>query len=164
MQLAPRLIEIVDDLKARLDTEARPATAPDVVCAIVKDGTNLGARLIESFQVELPVPLLAAGGDRSGSLAPDAEELLLVAAAVARELGHGKVGPEHVVIAAADGADPVHAGMFAVLGLKPSLLRRQLTRLLADPSTSDLLEPEVDPAFIDRMEAELHRLADDARS
>jgi hypothetical protein len=164
MQPSPRLTDIIDDLKARLGADARPATAADVVCAVIKDGTNLGARLIESFRVELPEPALATGGDGTGALTPAAVALLATAAGVARELGHAETGPEHVVIAAADGADPVHAGMYAVLGITPPLLRRQLARLIADPSTTDVLEPEVDPAFLDHVEAELHRLADEARS
>jgi hypothetical protein len=68
------------------------------------------------------------------------------------------------VIAAAEGADPLHADMYKVLGVTPRLLREQLDRYLANPWTTATVEPEVDQDFMAKVEAELHRLADEVRS
>jgi hypothetical protein len=159
MERSPHLTSI---LAARISTQPGPVTAPDVVCAVIKDGANRGARLLASFGVELPEPAPVTGRSSADGLEPDAVALLVAAAGVADELGDEAVEPEHVVLAAADGGDPVHAGMYRLLGLRPDLLREQLARLRA--GRTDLLEPEPDEAYLDEIEAAMHALADDARS
>lgn len=159
MERSPHLTSI---LAARISTQPGPVTAPDVVCAVIKDGANQGARLLASFGVELPEPAPVTGRPSADGLEPDAIALLDAAVAVAHELGDEVVEPEHVVIAAADGGDAVHAGMYRVLGLRPDLLREQLTRLRA--GRADLLGPEPDEAYLDEVEAAMHALADEARS
>jgi len=155
----PRLAAIIDGRRS----QARPVEALDLVCAIVEHGENLGARLLTSFGVELPEPDPAPKAAGAGELTPGARALLEAAARVAIELRHDRVGTEHVVIAAAEGADPTHADMFKVLGVTPRLLREQLERFLANPWTTHTVEPEVDQDFVAKVEAELHRLADEVR-
>ena len=160
MEHASHLTAIV---ARRIEAARRPVEAHDLVCAVIKDGANAGARLLESFDIELPEPAPAAGGPLStAGLAPDAEHLLAVAEAVARELGDPQVDAEHVVLAAIDGADPVHAGMYRVFGINPALARGQLARLRA--GGTDLLAPVPDEAYLDELEAAMHALADEAGS
>jgi hypothetical protein len=155
----PRLAAIIDKRRS----QERPVEAYDLVCGIVKHGENLGARLLTSFGVELPEPDPTPGRGGAGELTDGARALLEAAARVAIELRHDHVGTEHVVIAAAEGADPLHADMYKVLGVTPRLLREQLDRFLANPWTTATVEPEVDQDFMAKVEAELHRLADEVR-
>jgi len=156
-RFTPRLTAIVEHRR----TLGRPVEAHDLVCGIIKHGENLGARLLTSMGIELPEPDPTAGGEGTGELTAGARGLLAAAAKVAIDLRHNYVGTEHVVIAAAEGGDPLHADMYAALGVTPRLLRQQLERFLANPWTTETVEPEVDPAVIDRIERELHRLADE---
>lgn len=160
----PRLAAIVEARSAELQARGRPMEPYDLVCGIIKDGENLGARLLRSFGVELPeaAPVGPASGVEVDAVAAT-RGLLEAAAKVALELKHGWVGCEHVIIAAAEGADPLHADMYKVLGVTPRQLREQLERLLANPWTTQTVEPEVDQAFMAKVEAELHRLADEVR-
>jgi len=155
----PRLAAILDKRR----NQGRPVEAHDVVCGIIKHGENLGARLLTSFGVELPEPdpTPADGGD--AELTDGARHLLEAAARLALELRHDQVGTEHVVIAAAEGADPLHADMYRALGVTPRLLREQLDRFLANPWTTATVEPEPDQGFLRKLEAELHRLADEVQ-
>ena len=155
----PRLAAIVEKRRH----QDRPVEAYDLVCGIVKHGENLGAKLLTSFGVELPEPDPTPQPGGAGELTDGARHLLEAAARLAIELKHEHVGTEHVVIAAAEGADPLHTDMYKVLGVTPRLLREQLERFLANPWTTRTVEPEVDQAFIDKVEAELHRLADEVR-
>lgn len=156
-RFTPRLSAIIE---GRLSL-GRPVEAHDLVCAVIKHGENLGARLLTSVGIELPEPAPASAGDGTGELTAAARGLLEAAAKLAIELKHDYVGTEHVVIAAAEGGDPLHAEVYAALGATPRLLRRQLERFLANPWSTETVEPEVDPAVLDRIERELHRLADE---
>jgi hypothetical protein len=159
LALAPDLRAIIDDGRGRMAADARLLTAPDLVCAVIRHGDNAGARLIASFRVDLPDPRPADREPGDGALDEGSRSLLEAAARVARELDDGAVATEHVVIAASE-VEPLHAGVYAALGISPALLRAQLARLRADPSTRDLLEPQVDPAFDALVDEALHRLAD----
>ena len=133
-------------------------TAMDVVCGVILHGDNLGARLLASFGIDLPEP---SAPPLTDELAPDAVDLLEAAAGVAAELGDPAVGPEHVVIASAEGADPVHERTWRALGITGPLLRAQLERLRQG---GELLAPVPDPAYLAELESALHALADDARA
>jgi hypothetical protein len=148
-------IALTDDLRSIIAGSPRqPITAPDLVCAVIKHGDNLGARLLASFRIELPPAGL--GAPSGAGLSDDAEHLLDGAAEVARSLGDAAVGPEHVVIAGADERyDPTHAGAFRVLGTNADRLREQLVRLR---DGDDLLEPVVDDAYLAEIERALQDL------
>lgn len=139
--------------------DLQPATAPDLVCTVLKHGHNDGARLVASFGVELPEPGGAEGV--SGYVgSADVDALLRVAARVADDLGDDAIGPEHVILAtlADESIDPEHAGLFKVLVGREPLFREQLARLRA--GRTDLLAPEADEAFLAEVEQQLYRLAD----
>jgi hypothetical protein len=160
----PRLAAIVEARHREMQSRGRAVEPYDLVCGIIKDGENLGARLLRSFGIELPEPAPVEARATTDVQATEATRGLLEAAAkVALELKHAWVGCEHVVIAAAEGADPLHADMYRALGVTPRLLRDQLERFLANPWSTATVEPEPDQGFMDRIESELHRLADEVR-
>jgi ATP-dependent Clp protease ATP-binding subunit ClpC len=154
----PRLAAIIDSQRTLRAGQGRDVSALDLLCGILKDGENLGARAVQALGVDLPIPDVPQGHEGTGALAPDALEALANAFKIALDMRHDHVGTEHVVIAmAADGAS-AH-DIFAVLGVTDRLLRQQTERMIANPWTHQHVKPEVQPDAFARLEEEVRRLA-----
>lgn len=153
------LTEVLDDVTG---SAAGPVGVPEIAAGIIRHGDNLGARVLTSLGVDLPPPgRPKRDAARRGELTDDALDLLAAAYRTSIEQRHGHVGTEHVVIALAS-HDRFFTDLFAALGLDARALRQQTERLLFDPSTPvERTAPAVDPAFAERVERELHRLAEE---
>jgi ATP-dependent Clp protease ATP-binding subunit ClpC len=165
--LTPRLEEVL---------ATRPATALELLGAVVLHGENLGARVLRDLGVELPPPQRKA---RSGpkrpaptpatGWSPEVREVLVAAYRTALELGHGFLGTEHVVVALARDDAPT-ATLFAALGLYDRAVQGRVVRLLANPWRVDEPGPPEATARrggddrLDRFEQELQRLASELAS
>jgi Clp amino terminal domain, pathogenicity island component len=154
----PRLAAILDIQRAERAQQGRDVTARDLMCGILKHGENLGARAIAAMGVELPAPHHASRANGTGALAPDAVDALAGAYKVSLEMRHNYIGTEHVAIALAAEDSPVH-DIFAALGVTDRLLRQQVERMLANPWTTQHVQPQPDPDRFDRLDQEVQRLA-----
>lgn len=160
-RLTPRLAAIIEDAKAARAAIGRKLAGDDLLCFIMKHGQNLGARALAMLDVDLPDPALQppsklAKGE--GELDGAAQDLLVDAYKVALDMRHDHVGTEHVVIAVAEG-EGIHAQMLHALGVTPRNLRAQVEKLIANPWTNERMAPEPDPTLLDRLGAEVQRLA-----
>jgi hypothetical protein len=155
--LAAPLDAIVDDLRAEAADAGRDVTVYDLFGGIVHHGDNLGARALALLGVELPAKRPGRGRAGVGDLADDAREVLATAYKVALDLRRDRVGPEHVVIAMSMPGSPL-AGGFEALGIEPASLRRQVERLVADPTTTETTEP-ADLFTLERLDAAVQALA-----
>lgn len=151
------LTEVLDDVTG---SAAGPIGVAEIAAGILRHGDNLGARVLTSLGVDLPAPgRPTRDAARRGELTDDALDLLAAAYRTSIELRHGHVGTEHVVIALASHS-PSFTDLFAALGIDARALRQQTERLLFDPSAEgDRVATAPDPAFLERVERELHRLA-----
>ena len=134
-----------------------PASAVDLLGAVILHGENLGARVLADLGVELPSPRPRARR-RGGPPSPEVREVLAVAYRVALELHHNYLGAEHVVIALARDDAPT-ASLFAALGLDERAVRHRVVHLLTNPWRADT--PGAPPAADDRLvrfERELQRM------
>ncbi|HWS37886.1 MAG TPA: Clp protease N-terminal domain-containing protein [Actinoplanes sp.] len=154
----PRLAAIIDNQRTLRAGQGRDVSALDLLCGILKDGENLGARAVQALGVDLPVPDLPQSREGTGALAPDALEALANAFKIALDMRHDHVGTEHVVIAMAAEAAPAH-DIFSVLGITDRLLRQQIERMIANPWTYQHVKSEVQPDAFARLEEEVRRLA-----
>ena len=148
-QLTPRLAEILG---------TRPASALDLLGAIVLHGENLGARVLHDLGVQLPAPKPRPRKGK-GDVPREVREVLVAAYRVALELHHDYLGAEHVVIALAAETSPT-ASLFAALGLDERAVRARVVHLLTNPWRTDRPDAPAGPATetLDRFEAELRRM------
>jgi hypothetical protein len=151
--LTPRLVEVL---------QTAPATALELLGAILLHGENLGARVVADLGVELPPPRRARKGATrpKAAAAGEVREALVAAYRVALELQHGYVGTEHVVIALAKEGSPV-VDLFAALGIDDRAVHARVQRLLANPwsNVRDADRTAPPPEVFDRFEAELRRMS-----
>lgn len=149
--LTPRLADIL---------ATRPATALELLGAILLHGENLGARVLHDLGVELPAPRPRPKKPKAPT-SSEVRDVLVAAYRVALELHHNYLGAEHVVIALAQDDAPT-SELFAALGLDERAVRARVVRLLTNPWTVDAAAaPPSGPApeVLDRFEAELRRLS-----
>ena len=158
-KLTPRLAAIL---------ATGPATALDLLGAIILHGENMGARVLADLGVELPAPRplrkAKGAGERSRSASAEVRETLAAAYRIALELQHDYLGAEHMVIALAREDSPV-AELFAALGIDERAARSRVVHLLTNPTRRG--EPPAgeapvpSPEVLDRFEAELRRMSDE---
>lgn len=147
-----REVELTPHLRDILATG--PATALELLGAIILHGDNVGARVLADLSVELPPPRPKAKR-RAAPLSAEVRDVLAEAYRVALELQHHDVGAEHVVIALAE--HDATATMYAALGLDGRALRSRVVHLLTN--TSRTTAPGPAPEVLDRFEADLRRLS-----
>ena len=159
-RLTPRLTSIINDAMEEMAARGRKVRGDDLLCFIMKHGNNLGARALVMLGVDLPEPRGDLGSKGKGELDAAAQELLIDAYRIALEMRHDHVGTEHVVLAVSQNGG-IHGQTLAALGVNPRNLRAQIDKLLANPWTTERVAPEEDTELLQRIERELHRLADE---
>ena len=145
VELTPRLRDIL---------ATGPASAIELLGAIILHGENVGARVLADLGIELPPPRPRAKR-RAAGLSAEVRDVLAEAYRVALELQHHYVGAEHVVIALAE--HDATATMYAALGLDERSVRSRVVHLLTNPSRT--APPGPAPEVLDRFEADLRRLS-----
>lgn len=157
-----RLDEVIDRARGKAAAGGREVSPEDLLGAIVEHGENLGARALAMMGVDLPEPVPSKASGQAGDLGPAVREVLAEAFRVSLDMRHPRIGTEHVVVALASPESPLSA-MFALLGIEPGALRRQVERLLANPWTTQTSTPDTDLMTIERLDAAVQELSAEIR-
>ncbi|MDD3927000.1 MAG: Clp protease N-terminal domain-containing protein, partial [bacterium] len=141
-----------------------------MLLGIVRDPDNLAAKALAAMGVDgerLRKDIEAAvnGSVRTiaqGGLTPDAKRALDMALEEARRMGHGYIGPEHLLLGLLREGQGVAARILAQHGVDLKKARQHLTRLMA-PAESEQKQGQTATPALDAYGRDLTRQAEEGK-
>src|SRR3954452_2342840 len=101
----------------------------------------------------------AAEGTTEIGVSPRVKDALGRAFTAARELGHGYVGPEHLLVGLAEEDEGVAGGLLRRYGLTPQALRQQVVKVVGRGAEEGRVERPTDTSDLDKYARDLTALA-----
>lgn len=97
------------------------------------------------------------------SLSPRVKAVLETAFQTARELGHGYIGPEHLLIALAEEDEGLGGEILRKYGLTPQALRQKTVKVVGKGAKEGRLESETNTPQLDKFSRDLSQLAKEGK-
>jgi ATP-dependent Clp protease ATP-binding subunit ClpC len=112
-----------------------------ILLALIREGEGVAVKALESLGISLEslrqrVREIIGHGEGVSSapipFTPRAKSVLQLSLQESRELGHGYIGTEHILLGLLDEKDGIAGQVLLSAGASPDGVRQQVTRLLAD--------------------------------
>jgi len=155
----------VDFKRREVDTEhlLHALTGSDVVCTILDQFKVSVGDLRAQIQRESPHGEQKAGErgseDREIGVSPRLKDALGRASAASRDLGHGYIGPEHLLIGLAEEDEGMAGDMLRRYGLTPQALRQQIVKIVGRGAEEGRVERPTNTPSLDKYARDLTALA-----
>ncbi|GIF51515.1 ATP-dependent Clp protease ATP-binding subunit ClpA [Asanoa ferruginea] len=142
-----------------------------LLLGIIHEGENVGARALEGLGLSLAgvrqqvEEVVGTGGKAAVGhmpFTPRARQVLELALREALQLGHGHIGPEHILLGLVRDGGGVGAQVLAGLGADTAAVRRHVIEVLAKRGADDDTEP-AGSAVLDQFGTNLTQAARDGR-
>ncbi|HET8708676.1 MAG TPA: Clp protease N-terminal domain-containing protein, partial [Candidatus Saccharimonadales bacterium] len=137
----------------------------DVVVEILKQFKLTKEDLKHYIEANAPQGEVAAPNDGAieVSVSPRVKAVLEDAFQVARELGHGYIGPEHLLIALADENEGMAGDVLRKYGLTPQALRQKTVTVVGKGAKDGRMEHKSTTPKLDKFSRDLSRMAEDGK-
>src|SRR5437660_4661656 len=123
---------------------------PDELLRYTQEHSPKGSKKFEGEEVEL-------------SISPRLKNVLQNSFQTARSMGHGYVGPEHLLIALADDEDGLAGEILQKDGLTPESLMQQTVRVVGEGAKEGRVEAPSNTPELDKYSRNLSQLAQDGK-
>lgn len=104
-----------------------------------------------------------SGNEVQLSIAPRVKNVLELSFKAAKELGHGYIGPEHLLTALVEEQDGMASDLLRKYGLTPESLRQQIVKVVGKGASEGRVESKSTTPNIDKYSRDLTELARDGK-
>lgn len=136
-------------------------TESDVVAEIFKQ-FNIKTKDIKDFIDEHAPKESGNGNSGEMNISPRVKNALVNSFQIARELGHGYIGPEHLLIALAQG-EGLAGELLRKYDLRTESLRQKTVKVVGKGAKEGRVEKKTDTPQIDKYARDLTKLAEDGK-